>query len=37
MEWKCAEDSAHYCKILKKERAFDFLAGLNKELDEVRG
>ena len=37
MEWKCAEDNAHYCKILEKERAFDFLAGLNKELDEVRG
>ena len=37
MEWKCAEDNAHYCKILEKERAFDFLAGLNKELDELRG
>ena len=37
MEWKCVEDSAYYCKILEKERAFDFLAGLNKELDEVRG
>ena len=37
MEWKCAEDSAYYCKILEKEREFGFLVGLNKELDEVRG
>ncbi|RVX05131.1 hypothetical protein CK203_020199 [Vitis vinifera] len=34
---KCTEYSAHYCKLLKKECAFEFLMGHNKELDEVRG
>ena len=36
-EWSCATDSAFYQKMVEKERVFDFLAGLNKELDEVRG
>ena len=34
---KCTKYSAHYCKLLKKECAFEFLMGHNKELDEVRG
>jgi len=35
--WKCAEDSQKYSKMLEKERIFDFLQGLNPDLDEVRG
>ncbi|XP_052201688.1 uncharacterized protein LOC127807691 [Diospyros lotus] len=35
--WKCADDSQKYSKMLEKERIFDFLQGLNLDLDEVRG
>ena len=34
-EWACAADSACF-KMIEKERVFNSLAGLNKELDEVR-
>ncbi|KAJ0095159.1 hypothetical protein Patl1_15752 [Pistacia atlantica] len=30
-------DNIKYTKMLEKKRVFEFLAGLNKELDEVRG
>ncbi|KZV23338.1 hypothetical protein F511_02239 [Dorcoceras hygrometricum] len=33
----CAECSNHVRRTLEKERVFDFLAGLNRELDDVRG
>lgn len=36
-DWNCSHDSVKYTKMLEKERVFEFLAGLNKELDEVRG
>ncbi|XP_031263274.1 uncharacterized protein LOC116121458 [Pistacia vera] len=35
--WSCSQDNLKYTKMLEKERVFEFLAGLNKELDEVRG
>ncbi|EOY17116.1 Cysteine-rich RLK (RECEPTOR-like protein kinase) 8 [Theobroma cacao] len=35
--WHCHEDSLKYKQMLEKERVFDFLHGLSKELDEVRG
>jgi len=37
ISWHCPEDGAKYNKILEKEMVFDFLHGLNKDLDEVRG
>ena len=36
-EWECSGDSVRYRKRLENERVFEFLAGLNQELDEVRG
>ena len=33
----CAIDSAQYSKTVESDRVFDFLAGLNVDLDEVRG
>ncbi|KAE8732866.1 homogentisate phytyltransferase 1 [Hibiscus syriacus] len=36
-EWSCAKDRALFHKMVEKERVFEFLVGLNKELDEVRG
>ena len=36
-EWRCAEDSALFKKRQEKERVFEFLAGLNQDLDDVRG
>ncbi|CAL5381095.1 unnamed protein product [Camellia sinensis] len=36
-EWRCSEDSALFKKRQEKERVFEFLAGLNRELDDVRG
>lgn len=36
-EWSCAKDRALFQKMVEKERVFEFLVGLNKELDEVRG
>ncbi|XP_017981569.1 PREDICTED: uncharacterized protein LOC18592547 [Theobroma cacao] len=35
--WHCPEDSLKYKQMLEKERVFDFLHGLSKDLDEVRG
>ncbi|EOY31231.1 Uncharacterized protein TCM_038193 [Theobroma cacao] len=35
--WHCPKDSLKYKQMLEKERVFDFLHGLSKELDEVRG
>lgn len=35
--WKCKDDAFFYQKMLDKERLFDFLYDLNRELDEVRG
>ena len=36
-QWHCSEDAIKYKRMLDKEHIFDFLYGLNKELDEVRG
>ncbi|XP_031274853.1 uncharacterized protein LOC116133276 isoform X2 [Pistacia vera] len=36
-DWSCSQDSVKYNKMVEKEIGFEFLAGLNKELDEVRG
>ena len=36
-DWKDPEDAILYKKMLTKERIYDFLAGLNQDLDEVRG
>lgn len=36
-EWKCREDVALYKKKQENERVFEFLAGLNQELNEVTG
>ncbi|XP_028805360.1 uncharacterized protein LOC114760266 [Neltuma alba] len=35
--WKCSEDAALYKKKVDRERLFEFLAGINSELDAVRG
>lgn len=37
MGWSCTTDAEKYKKMLEKERIFDFLQGLNPDLDEVRG
>ena len=36
-EWKCGDDSKRFKRLQEKERVFEFLAGLNPNLDEVRG
>lgn len=36
-EWECSNDSARYWKKVEFEWVFEFLAGLNLELDDVRG
>lgn len=36
-EWECAADSVRFKKRLENERVFEFLAGLNRDLDDVRG
>ncbi|XP_019056106.1 PREDICTED: uncharacterized protein LOC109115925 [Nelumbo nucifera] len=36
-EWESPSDGARYKKKIERGRVFVFLAGLNKELDEVRG
>ena len=36
-EWRCSEDSALFKKRQEKERVFEFLTGLNRDLDDVRG
>ena len=35
-DW-CGECAGKYWKLVEKTRTYDFLAGLNKDLDEVRG
>ncbi|KAF2307430.1 hypothetical protein GH714_028513 [Hevea brasiliensis] len=35
--WNCPDDGVLCNKILEKDRVFDFLQGLNQDLDEVRG
>ena len=37
IDWLCSTDSEKYKKMLEKECTFDFLQGLNPNLDEVRG
>ncbi|KAL8101714.1 hypothetical protein AgCh_033561 [Apium graveolens] len=37
IEWDCTKDSLKFQNIIEKERIFTFLAGLNRNLDEVRG
>ena len=37
LEWDCTSDNIKYQKTVEKERIFPFLAGLNKNLDEVWG
>ena len=37
LTWTCTTDSAMYARAVEKDRVFDFLQGLDKELDEVRG
>ena len=34
---KCSEDAQQYKKIVEKDRVYQFLLGLNKDLDDVRG
>lgn len=34
---KCPEDNAQYQRKVESERVFEFLAGLNHELDDMRG
>ncbi|KZV18803.1 hypothetical protein F511_37198 [Dorcoceras hygrometricum] len=36
-DWECKNDSVKYHKRIEIDRVFVFLAGLNRELDEVRG
>ena len=36
-EWDCPNDALRFQKIIEKERIYTFVAGLNKNLDEVRG
>ena len=36
-EWKDPEDEVLFKKMVDKYRVYDFLAGLNRDLDEVRG
>ncbi|XP_050919518.1 uncharacterized protein LOC127137067 [Lathyrus oleraceus] len=36
-KWNSAEDAKHHQQKIEEDRIFQFLAGLNEELDEVRG
>ncbi|KZV19589.1 hypothetical protein F511_13475, partial [Dorcoceras hygrometricum] len=36
-DWECKNDNIKYHKRMETDRVFVFLAGLNRELDEVRG
>ena len=36
-QWSCPDDAKRYRKMVNKERIYDFLAGFNNDLDEVRG
>ena len=35
-EWECTGDSVRFKKKMENERVFEFLAGLNRELDDVK-
>ena len=35
-EWECTGDNVRFKKKMENERVFEFLAGLNRELDDVR-
>lgn len=35
--WHCEEDAVLYRSIIDKEQIYDFVSGLNKDLDEVHG
>ena len=37
LEWSSTVNSARFKKMLEKEIIFEFLTGLNKELDEIFG
>ena len=37
LEWSSTVNSAWFKKMLEKEIIFEFLTGLNKELDEIFG
>ncbi|XP_073222390.1 uncharacterized protein [Cicer arietinum] len=37
IEWNCTDDDKIYKKLIEKDIIFQFLFGLNKNLDEVRG
>lgn len=37
INWECTKDGVKYAKMVEKERVFDFLSGLNSDLDEVIG
>lgn len=36
-EWDCSKDRTRYKKQLENERVYEFLAGLNRELDDMHG
>ncbi|RVW85271.1 hypothetical protein CK203_046562 [Vitis vinifera] len=35
-EWECTGDSVRFKKKMENERVFEFLVGMNRELDDVR-
>ena len=37
ISWECVEDGVKYTKMVEKEQVFDFLHGLNSDLDKVQG
>lgn len=37
LQWKDPDDAILYRRMVEDDRVYDFLAGLNKELDDVRG
>ena len=37
INWECTGNSKRYYKMIEKDRIFDFLHGLNIDLDELRG
>lgn len=36
-QWECTNDGVRYKKKFESERAFEFLAGLDRDLGDVRG
>ena len=37
ISWECTKNGVKYSKMKEKERVFDFLHGLNSDLDEIKG